>query len=191
MIPTHEGLCSGAECPQCARAERYGIQAAFVESRGLPCSRPTQLIPSTTIIIVRDDWEVTTHWEVVVQQRADNGWWCFPGGGQMIGESITACALREAEEETGLVTKIRHLVCVHSDPEQHAINVYRSGDIIQYTNLTFLATVTSGTLRCSAESRQVCWMRTDKLPRPFLPAHLARLRAARDVETHGAPVQVG
>jgi ADP-ribose pyrophosphatase YjhB (NUDIX family) len=88
------------------------------------------------------------------------------------------CARREAKEETGLDVEIRRLVCVDSDPQRYAICAYRPDTLVQYTNLTFLATARSVSLIPSDESLQVCWVMTDHLPQPWLPAHAWRLEQA-------------
>lgn len=183
MMPAHEGHCSGSECPRCwPYLDRVGAAAPWTDSRGLPCSAPNLGYPraSTTVIIAGHPLEGPNPLEhIVIHQRRDNGWWGLIGGGQDEGESIEECARREAWEETGLEVTLQRLVCVDSDPRQHAINVYRTGEIVQYTNLTFLATVSKGALlRPSAESLQVHWARSDKLPRPWLPAHQWRLDQA-------------
>ena len=165
----------------------------FRDSRGMPVPQwPSLLLPSATVIVV--DQSVMGHqerhhgpWRVLVHQRADNCWWAFPGGRQEIGESIQACALRECEEETGYRVRLEQLVSVDSDPCHGAVVVYPDDNIIQYTNLTFLATIVGGTLRCSEESREIRWVMTDVLPVPFLPSHLWRLTMAQH---HSSAVSV-
>jgi 8-oxo-dGTP pyrophosphatase MutT (NUDIX family) len=154
----------------------------FRDSRGLPVQEwPVCLLPSTTIIVVPDARSVhldTSDCKVLVQQRADNGWWAFVGGRQEIGESIAECAVRETWEESGLEVALVRLICVDSDPQHGAIVDYATGPI-QYTNCTFVAVVTGGVLRCSDESRQIRWCGVDALPVPFLPSHRWRLEQAR------------
>jgi ADP-ribose pyrophosphatase YjhB (NUDIX family) len=91
------------------------------------------------------------------------------------GESLTACALREAEEETGLQVQLGRLVCIQSDPTHYALCRYPDGTLVHYCNHTFLAWTTETHLRPSEESLQVCWVRTDCLPVPFLLSHHWRL----------------
>lgn len=152
----------------------------FRDSRGYGVpTMPTSVVPSATIIIVPSGpWPRPLPWWVVVQQRADNAHWAFPGGRQDIGESILNCARRETTEETGLAVEIHSLICVDSDPMEYAISVYPNGDVIQYCNLTFLAFTENDMLAISSESRAIRWARTDALPQPFLPAHAQRLAHA-------------
>jgi 8-oxo-dGTP pyrophosphatase MutT (NUDIX family) len=137
---------------------------------------------------VGEGWEVGLPWQIVVHQRRDNHFWGLVGGRQERGESILDCARREAKEETGLDVTIQRLVCVDSDPMHYAICAYRPDALVQYTNLTFLATVSSGALVPSDESLQVCWVSTDKLPKPWLPAHAWRLGEALALR-EGVPVR--
>jgi 8-oxo-dGTP diphosphatase len=55
------------------------------------------------------------------------GKWALPGGFVEYGEKIEDAAVREVLEETGLKTKISHLVGVYSDPDRdprgHTITV--------------------------------------------------------------------
>ena len=144
---------------------------------------PDEIRPSATVIVVdrtgAPDQPWNPSWRVLVQQRMDNGWWGFPGGRQEIGESILTCAKRECWEETGYEIALERLVSVDSDPCQGAIVTYPNAEYVQYTNLTFMASVMRGTLCCSDESYQVCWVASDALPEPFLPSHLWRLAMAQ------------
>ncbi|HEY5865363.1 MAG TPA: NUDIX domain-containing protein [Candidatus Tectomicrobia bacterium] len=134
--------------------------------------------PSTTVIVLHEQcWLEGKPWQVLCQQRADNGWWGFPGGGQECGESLAECARREVLEETGYLVLISGAVCGDSDPTVYACCVYKDGTV-QYANTTFLARVQSGTLRTSEESTQVGWFSTDALPGPFLLSHRWRLEKA-------------
>ena len=169
------------------KLERLGT---FRDSRGLSVpSWPQVLLPSATIIIVWPDvYESDAPWEVVCHKRSDNGYWAFPGGRQEIGESILACAAREALEETGIVVCGLRLESVDSDPEQGAIVTYPDGNTVQYCNLTFTGypgSSKSWELCMSEESTQLRWCRTDHLPEPFLPSHQWRL--AQAISRHRSP----
>ena len=201
--------CFGAECPTCSPfslksalplgppdtaypppdpLSRASKLATFCDSRGLRVHTwPTQIVPSTTIIIL-DRGAHPPAWTILVHQRADNGHWGLIGGAQEVGESIEACARREALEETGLVVILDCLVCVDSDPCQYAIGLYPTG-ARQFCNLTFLARAVPGRLCPSRESRQLEWVTTDHLPQPFLPAHRWRLEQAMQGPTLGVPVR--
>ena len=150
--------------------------ATFRDSLGHPVREwPKMLLPSTTVIVV-EDLHVFP-WNVLVHQRADNRHWGFPGGAQEAGESIQDCAIRECHEESGYHVHLYQLTSLDSDPTHGAIVQYQDGSV-QYTNLTFVATVLSGTLRVSHESLAVHWASIHNLPQPFLVTHLWRLHQA-------------
>jgi len=53
---------------------------------------------------------------VLIARKNPPHGWAIPGGFLDWGESVEACALREAREETGLVVKLEELFYVYSDP---------------------------------------------------------------------------
>jgi ADP-ribose pyrophosphatase YjhB (NUDIX family) len=53
---------------------------------------------------------------ILLTRRNDYPIWCLPGGGIDTGETIAQAALRETEEETGLIVKLTRLVGVYSRP---------------------------------------------------------------------------
>ena len=160
--------------------------SAFRDSTGERVFRwPRYVVPSTTIIVLRSmrAWQDQ---DILVHQRADNGFWGFIGGKQDPGESIKACAIREAKEESGFDIALKQLVAVDSDPERNSLNTYGSDSSpIHYCNITFLANIVGGMFRMSAESTAILWVRVTNLPEPFLPAHRWRFQAAQQVLAGG------
>ena len=64
--------------------------------------------------------------ELLLQKRADNGLWGYPGGSMELGDSFEDCARREVQEETGLICgNLEHFMNV-SGEEVHY--VYPNGD---------------------------------------------------------------
>ena len=53
---------------------------------------------------------------VLIERKNPPHGWAIPGGFLDWGESVEACAVREAHEETGLLVKLRELLYVYSDP---------------------------------------------------------------------------
>ena len=71
--------------------------------------------------------------ELLLQKRADNGLWGYPGGSMELGESFKDCARREVQEETGLICgNLEHFMNV-SGEEVHY--VYPNGDEIYAAEL--------------------------------------------------------
>ena len=73
-----------------------------------------------------------TRGEILLQKRADNGWWGLPSGYVDVGESVEQAALREIWEETGIRTRVKRLVGIYSDPQHNVIGTYPDGSLIQF-----------------------------------------------------------
>jgi len=55
--------------------------------------------------------------KVLLTKRRDFEVWCLPGGEVDDGESLAQAAIREAQEEVGLIIQLERLVGVHSRPQ--------------------------------------------------------------------------
>ena len=67
------------------------------EMRKLIGNKPLLLV-GTSVIAVKDEM-------ILLQKRADNGLWGYPGGYLEIGETPEESAKREFYEETGLIAE--------------------------------------------------------------------------------------
>lgn len=75
--------------------------------------------------------------EVLLEKRADNGQYCFPGGGLDFDETVEEGMRREVKEETGLELKDVKLIGIRSGRKQQFR--YPNGDITDYVDFYFLA----------------------------------------------------
>ena len=73
------------------------------------------LVVAVTVIVRAEDGAI------LLIQRSDNGLWAAPGGAQELGETVTAAAIREVREETGLEVSVSGVSGIYSDPE-HVID---------------------------------------------------------------------
>ena len=102
--------------------------------------------------------------EILLQKRADNGWWGLPCGHVDVGESIKQAAVREIWEETGIRTRVIRLVGLYSDPRHNVIGAYEDGSLIHFVVAVFECKHLSGELRVSDESTDVGYFAPDSLP---------------------------
>ena len=101
---------------------------------------------------------------VLLQRRADVGFWELPGGNVDPGEKVEQGAVREVLEETGLRVDIIRLVGVYSDPALNCIMQYPDGSLVHYVTLLFECQRLSGDLAVSEESTDIGYFPTGDLP---------------------------
>jgi len=143
----------------------------FYDSTGKPLpSLPKVIRPGASAAVFNE------RGEILLQKRADNGFWSLPGGGVEPGESVQQGVLREVREETGLHVRVVRLVGVYSDPRNYMITQYPGGDIVHNVNLCFVCEWVAGTLQLSDESTDLGYFPLDALPEPMMPSHLIRLK---------------
>lgn len=91
---------------------------------------PRKVILAYATALIRD-WRG----RILFQRRADFDWWGLPGGLLELGETLGACAVREAREETGLRVRPTRLVGVYAGPPYDV--VYPNGDQVQQWTAAF------------------------------------------------------
>lgn len=112
--------------------------------------RPNTLIPASNLLVVNDSGEI------LLQQRRDTGQWALPGGAQDFGETPAQCAIRECQEETGILAEVTGLMGVYSDPD-HIVE-YTDGEVRQEYEVTFLGRPIAGEPTINEEASGVRWV---------------------------------
>lgn len=112
--------------------------------------KPTSRKPSASVIVRNSAGDL------LLLRRADTGRWTIPTGGLKKNETLTACAVRECHEETGLDIEVTALAGVFSDPG-HVI-AYAGGEVRQPVNACFTARVIGGELTTTKEAIEVAWV---------------------------------
>ena len=100
---------------------------------------------------------------ILLIRRDDNGNWSMPGGTMDPGESMTACAIRETLEETGVSIAVTGLVGIWTDPA-HRIEYTSDGEVRQEFSIIYAGRYLAGEPTPSAESTQVEWVSPDAIP---------------------------
>jgi 8-oxo-dGTP pyrophosphatase MutT (NUDIX family) len=117
--------------------------------------KPNSLVPACGVLAVNDQGQI------LLQRRRDTGQWALPMGKQELGETVTACAIRETKEETGIDVEVTGLVGIFSDPAH--IVAYADGEIRQEYEVTLLARPVGGALTVNDEADDVRWAFPDEL----------------------------
>ena len=88
------------------------------------------LLPHSVVVLFNDKGEV------LLEERSDDGYFDFPGGGIDLKESAEDAARRELLEETGLIADELELFKVYSGEITHY--VYFNGDEIYGIDLVYI-----------------------------------------------------
>jgi 8-oxo-dGTP pyrophosphatase MutT (NUDIX family) len=125
-------------------------------------------LPGVTAVVLDDDGRV------LLVKRADNGRWALVTGILEPGEQPAVGALREVEEETGVIAEAERLLSVTALP----LVEYFNGDQTLYLDVTFRCRAVSGDARVNDdESVDVGWFTVDELP-DLLDRHHEAIRDA-------------
>jgi 8-oxo-dGTP pyrophosphatase MutT (NUDIX family) len=73
--------------------------------------KPNSLVPACGVLAVDGQGRV------LLQRRRDTGQWAIPMGKMEFGETPSQCAIRETQEETGVLVEVTGLLGVYSDPD--------------------------------------------------------------------------
>ncbi len=130
-------------------------------------------LPSVTAVVL-DDRD-----RVLLVQRADNQRWALVTGCLEPGEQPAAGAVREIEEETGVLASAERIVRVSALPAAVCAN----GDQVYWLDVTFRCHAVSGQAQVNDdESVDVGWFSLSSLP--DLPGrHLTCISEALDDDT--------
>lgn len=90
-------------------------------------------MPAAAVVVENSDGHL------LLQQRADNQEWGFPGGGAEPNQSFAEIAISELKEETGLIAEKKDLIpfASLSQPQDNTF-YYPNGDVTHYFALCFL-----------------------------------------------------
>jgi mutator protein MutT len=140
--------------------------------------KPNSMVPAVSAVVVNEAGEI------LLQRRADNGFWALPGGAVELGESAAQSVVREVKEETGLDVEPTGIVGIYSDPN-HVIE-FSDGEVRQQFSVCFTARLIGGAPATSDESTAVRFVAPAELG--GLSMHPAqRLRIRHFIERRSTP----
>lgn len=112
--------------------------------------KATSIVIAASALVLDDDGRL------LMIRRTDSGFHALPGGRHELGETMTATAIRETEEETGVTVAVTGLIGIYSNPG-HVV-AFSDGEIRQEFSICFRARPVSGEPRDSDESTEVRWV---------------------------------
>ena len=115
------------------------------------------VLPHAVVILFNENHEV------LLEERSDDGYFDFPGGGIDLKESGEESAKRELEEETGLIADKLVLFNVYTG--EITKYVYFNGDVIYGVDLVYLCDKYHGELKPQLEEvKRLRFYSLDNLP---------------------------
>jgi 8-oxo-dGTP pyrophosphatase MutT (NUDIX family) len=131
---------------------------------------PNSLVPAAGVLAVDQVGRL------LLQRRRDTGQWAIPMGKQELGETVTQCAVRETEEETGVKVEVTGLLGIYSDPG-HVVYYTSDGETRQEFEIILLGRPVSGEPRANDEASAAAWFTVAELDR--LDIHPTQWRQLR------------
>lgn len=120
------------------------------------------VLPHAVVIIINNQNEI------LLEERADDGFFDFPGGGIDLKETAEDAAVRELIEETGLIANRLELFKVYSGEITHY--VYFNGDEIYGVDCVYICHDYSGELKPQlSEVKRLFFCSLDKMPEKMSP----------------------
>ena len=115
------------------------------------------LLPHSVVILLDE------HNNVLLEERSDDGYFDFPGGGIDLKESAEEAAARELKEETGLIANSLEFFKLYSGEITHY--VYFNGDEIYGLDVVYICRDFSGELKPQLEEvKRLAFHSLDKMP---------------------------
>lgn len=132
--------------------------------------QPNSLVPACGVLAADKNGRI------LLQRRRDTGQWAIPMGKMELGETPAQCAIRETQEETGVLTEITGILGIYSDPGH--IIAYTDGEIRQEYEVILLGRPVSGTPTVNDEASDVGWFTPEDIKE--LDIHPTQWRQLRD-----------
>jgi ADP-ribose pyrophosphatase YjhB (NUDIX family) len=139
---------------------------------------------ATSIVVAVTAFVLDEAERLLMIRRTDNDLYSIPGGAQEVGETISATAVRETKEETGIDIEVTGLIGIYSDPE-HVVE-YSDGEVRQEFSICFRARPVGGEPHVSLESKEVLWVDQPILPELTIHPSI-RLRIQHGLDNRSEP----
>ena len=120
------------------------------------------LLPHSVVLVINNQNEI------LLEERSDDGFFDFPGGGIDLKETAEEAAARELKEETGLIANRLELFKVYSGEITHY--VYFNGDEIYGVDCVYIWGDYLGELKPQlSEVKRLFFCSLDKMPEKMSP----------------------
>lgn len=138
-----------------------------------------RLSPNGTPVVVQTGASIIVEdaqGRILMQQRADDGTWSYPGGRIEIDETVEDGARREVREECGLEVGELRLLGVFSGKELN--HVYPNGNEVCGVDIVYISSDYTGQLQSEdGEAKRMGFYPIDALPQPISPMNAKQLQA--------------
>ena len=115
------------------------------------------IMAAAGVIVINDDNEI------LLQKRADNGFWGLPAGSMELGESFEECARRELFEEAGLVAGKLEIYATESGKDTRY--TYPNGDEVYAAAVIYICREWTGEMKVQEEeATEQRFFKLDDLP---------------------------
>lgn len=122
------------------------IRTDYSHQEGMPSANSIK--PAAAVAILNEE-------KILMLKRKDNEKWTLPGGTMELDESLTDCAIREVQEESGLKVCITDILGTYTDPDIRI--AYSDGEVRREFTIVYIGKVLDTTVVIDEESTCYRW----------------------------------